>query len=63
MTENTDYDDGYSNGSNDAVTELKGVAVNVIQNRIDELNDQKREIEAILRNLIGIKESISSKLE
>lgn len=63
MSDNTNYDDGYANGSNDAVSELKGVAENVIQNRIDELNDQKREIEAILRNLIGIKELICSKLE
>lgn len=63
MPENTDYDDGYSNGSNDAVSALKGLAESVIQNRIDELNDQKREIEAILRNLIGIKELISSKLK
>ena len=63
MAENSDYDDGYTNGSNEAVAELNGTVKEIIQQRIDEMRVQKREIERTLAELINVQNTIGSRLE
>jgi hypothetical protein len=59
----SDYDDGYRNGSNEAVAELKGTVSEILQLRIDELRIQKREIESTIGNLVNMQNTIRSRLE